>query len=305
MAIFSNDVADKVLRVLQSANRLDYTKLTNARSAGSGASSDVLERMLRSGDIDEDLVHTVLSRAYALRRCTLEAKEIDVRALPLIPLNFIDQHRAIPFGIDQRFLQVGIVDPASATLASQLKSVSNFNIEFQLITLSNFESLRGHERVKAVLDSAEKNHKQQNRASSRSRRSRFPLEDDELVPEFCDHILHTALETGTSDIHIEPFRDIARVRFRIDGRLIVREEYSDYLLRHYLGVVTRFKIMADCDISEKRLPQDGGITIPWKAKTWNFASCPAGKEWRAHCDADFEGRSVAVTRPDRAVHRQL
>lgn len=270
MAIFSNDVADKVLRVLQSANRLDYTKLTNARSAGSGASSDVLERMLRSGDIDEDLVHTVLSRAYALRRCTLEAKEIDVRALPLIPLNFIDQHRAIPFGIDQRFLQVGIVDPASATLASQLKSVSNFNIEFQLIKLSNFESLRGHERVKAVLDSAEKNHKQQNRASSRSRRSRFPLEDDELVPEFCDHILHTALETGTSDIHIEPFRDIARVRFRIDGRLIVREEYSDYLLRHYLGVVTRFKIMADCDISEKRLPQDGGITIPWEGEDVDF-----------------------------------
>ena len=85
MAIFSNDVSDKVLRVLQSANRLDYNKLTAARAEGTGASADVLERMLRSGDIDEELVHTVLSRAYALRRCSLEAKEIDVRALPLIP----------------------------------------------------------------------------------------------------------------------------------------------------------------------------------------------------------------------------
>ena len=270
MAIYSNDVSDKVLRVLQSANRLDYNKLTAARAAGTGASADVLERMLRSGDVDEELVHTVLSRAYALRRCTLEAKEIDVRALPLIPLQFIDEHHAIPFGVDQRFLKVGIVDPTTATLASQLKSVSNFNIEFQLITLSNFESLRGHERVKAVLDSAQKRQKQQTRTSAKSRRSRFALDDDELVPEFCDHILHSALETGTSDIHIEPFRDIARVRFRIDGRLIVREEYSDYLLKHYLGVVTRLKIMADCDISEKRLPQDGGITIPWEGEDVDF-----------------------------------
>jgi len=269
VAVFTNDVADKVLRVLQSANRLDQQKLGEARSAGTGASSDVLERMIRTQGVEEDLVHTVLSRAYALRRTTLEAKEIDVRALPLIPKDFIDQHHAIPFGVEQRFLKVGIVDPTTATQASQLKSVSNFNIEFQLITLSNFETLRGHERVKSVLDSAEKMRKQQT-LGGKTKRSRFALDDDELVPEFCDHILHTALETGTSDIHIEPFRDIARVRFRIDGRLVVREEYSEYLLRHFLGVVTRFKILADCDISEKRLPQDGGITIQWQGEDIDF-----------------------------------
>ena len=132
MAVFTNDVADKVLRVLQSANRLDQQKLGEARSAGTGASSDVLERMIRTQGVEEELVHTVLSRAYAMRRCTLEAKEIDVRALPLIPKEFIDQNHAIPFGVEQRFLKVGIADPTTATQASQLKSVSNFNIEFQL-----------------------------------------------------------------------------------------------------------------------------------------------------------------------------
>ena len=271
MAIFSNDVADKVLRVLQSANRIDQQKLLDARAAGNGNSADVLERMIRNEGVDEELVHTVLSRAYSLRRASLEAKEVDVRALPLIPAKFIDEHRALPFAVENRFLRIGIVDPTTATQASQLKSVSNFNIEFQLITLTNFESLRGHERIKSVLDSAEKREKQERaRVGAKAKRSRFALDDDELVPEFCDHILHTALETGTSDIHIEPFRDIARVRFRVDGRLVVREEYSDYLLRHYLGVVTRFKIMADCDISEKRLPQDGGITIPYEGEDVDF-----------------------------------
>ena len=201
MAIFSNDVADKVLRVLQSANRIDQQKLLDARAAGNGNSADVLERMIRNEGVDEELVHTVLSRAYSLRRASLEAKEVDVRALPLIPAKFIDEHRALPFAVENRFLRIGIVDPTTATQASQLKSVSNFNIEFQLITLTNFESLRGHERIKSVLDSAEKREKQERaRVGAKAKRSRFALDDDELVPEFCDHILHTALETGTSDI---------------------------------------------------------------------------------------------------------
>ena len=70
MAIFSNDVADKVLRVLQSANRIDQQKLLDARAAGNGNSADVLERMIRNEGVDEELVHTVLSRAYSLRRAT-------------------------------------------------------------------------------------------------------------------------------------------------------------------------------------------------------------------------------------------
>jgi len=270
MPAFSNDVADKVIRVLQSANRLDSARLAEARNGTSGAgNAEVLERMIRNRGIEEELIHTVLSRAYSLRRCVLEPRQIDVRALALVPTSFIDEHHALPYAVEGRFLRVGIVDPTTATLAGQLKSISNFNIEFQLVTLSNFEALRGHERVQSVLDAAKKAQRKP-AATARKKRSRFPLDDEQLVPEFCDHILHSALDSGTSDIHIEPFRDIARVRFRVDGRLIIRDEYSDYLLRHYLGVVTRFKILADCDIAEKRLPQDGGITIAYQGEDIDF-----------------------------------
>jgi len=270
MSVFTNDVADKVLRVLQSANRLDPQGLNAAQNASAGGGSAiVLERLVRDRGIDEDIVHTVLSRAFSLRRGKLEARDIDVRALALVPTSFIDQHHALPFEVDGRFLKVGIIDPTTATLAGQLKSISNFNIEFQLLTLSNFEALRTHERVRSVLDATKKSQRKDG-TGQRSKRSHFSLAAEELVPEFCDHILHTALETGTSDIHIEPFRDIARVRFRIDGRLVIQREYSDYLLRHYLGVVTRFKIMADCDISERRLPQDGGITIRYDGEDIDF-----------------------------------
>ena len=272
MAAFSNDVAEKVLRVLQSANRLDTQKLAEVRKAGASTNGDILEKMIRGKAIDEGLVHQVLSKAYALRRAALTPADLDQRALKSVPLRLIDDNRALPFAIDQRFLRVGIVDPNSASLAGQFKAASNLNIEFQLITLSNFEALRRDQRVKSAIEAPppEKPKKQQARPAAKPRRARFALDNEELVPEFCDHILHAALQSGTSDIHIEPFRDIARVRFRVDGRLDVREEYSDYLFRHYLGVVTRFKIMADCDISEKRLPQDGGITIKYKNEDIDF-----------------------------------
>ena len=89
-------------------------------------------QLIRNEGIDEELVHTVISRAYALRRTTLEAKQVDVRALPLIPKQFIDDHYAMPYEVEARFLRVAIVDPSTASLAGQLKtsriSILNFSL---------------------------------------------------------------------------------------------------------------------------------------------------------------------------------
>lgn len=271
MAIYQNEVAEKVLRILQTANKLESTSLAEARAAANGRASDTLVSLIRKQAVDEELVHTVLSRAFAMRRAVIEPRQIDIRALPLIPVTFVDEHYAIPYEVEGRFLKVAIVDPTTAAQAGQLKTLSNFNIEFQLITLTNFEFLRGHERLKSVLDAAQKKQKTQTKTqANKNKRVRFAVDDEELVPDFCTHILESAIDSGTSDIHIEPFRDIARVRFRIDGRLTVRDEYSDYVYKHFLGVVTRFKILADCDISEKRLPQDGGITMRYAGEDIDF-----------------------------------
>lgn len=282
MAAYNDDVAEKVIRVLQTANRIDVAMLEKAKGAeGTAKPGNILETLLRDGGVEEDLVQTVLSRAYAIRRLNLDANGLDSRALGLIPPDQIDTNKAMPFAVEGRFLKLAIVDPTTASLAGQFKSLSNFNIEFQLIPLSVFEQLRGHEKVKSVLE-PKKSASAPPRPSSasggggggagatRSRRSRFPADNDELVPEFVDHILATAIDGDTSDIHIEPFRGVARVRFRVDGRLIIRDEYTDYLIRNYLGVITRLKIMADCDISEKRLPQDGAITIVHEGEDIDF-----------------------------------
>ena len=74
-------------------------------------------------------------------------------------------------------------------------------------------------------------------------------------------MLQASVDLDVSDIHIEPFRDTARIRFRINGVLEIMDSYSNYLFHNYSAVTTRLKILADCDISEKRVPQDGAITF--------------------------------------------
>lgn len=279
MAAYSDDVAEKVIRVLQTASRIDTEMFEKIREAeGATKPGSILEALIKDGGVKEELVQTVLSRAYAIRRLELDANGVDPRALALIPPDQIDSNKAMPFAVEGRFLKIAIVDPNTSNMAGQFKSLSNFNIEFQLIPLSVFEQLRGHEKVKSVLEPKKPKETSPRPASASAgggggqprRRTRFPADNDELVPEFCDSILATAINSDTSDIHIEPFRGVARVRFRVDGRLHIKAEYTDYLTRNYLGVVTRFKILADCDISEKRLPQDGAITIAHEGQDIDF-----------------------------------
>ncbi len=76
--------------------------------------------------------------------------------------------------------------------------------------------------------------------------------------DFLEKLLLTAKNIGSSDIHFEPYESRCRIRFRLDGKLI--EQYS-IPLEEYPSIINKLKIKADLDISEKRLPQDGRITI--------------------------------------------
>lgn len=86
------------------------------------------------------------------------------------------------------------------------------------------------------------------------------LDDSNEAPfiRFVNHVLAQAIRLGASDIHIEPYRDESRIRFRLDGVLYDRNKLEK---SHHAAVVSRIKVMAKLNIAEKRLPQDGRITI--------------------------------------------
>jgi len=83
-------------------------------------------------------------------------------------------------------------------------------------------------------------------------------EDLHFTADFLEKLLVTAKNIGSSDIHFEPYETKCRVRFRLDGKL---KEYFVISLQEYPVIINKLKIKAGLDISEKRLPQDGRITV--------------------------------------------
>ena len=87
------------------------------------------------------------------------------------------------------------------------------------------------------------------------------------VVSVVDEILSEAVMNGTSDIHIEIFKDIAQIRFRSGGTLLLQNQYKSFIVKNYNAVIARIKILANLDIAERRLPQDGKISYIAKDDT--------------------------------------
>ena len=87
------------------------------------------------------------------------------------------------------------------------------------------------------------------------------------VVSVVDKMLSEAVVNGTSDIHIEIFKDIAQIRFRNGGTLLVQKQYKSFIEKNYNAVIARIKILANLDIAERRLPQDGKISYIAKDDT--------------------------------------
>ncbi len=87
------------------------------------------------------------------------------------------------------------------------------------------------------------------------------------VISFVNNVIENAVTLKVSDIHIEPYKESARIRYRRDGGLKEIEEYKNFLYQNYSAITTRVKILASLDISERRLPQDGAISFPYQGST--------------------------------------
>jgi len=264
MIEYTKDVADRVLRILQASGQVDKEKMREVMVAAESRSGRALAMMMQEL-VDEELVMSVLSRAYALRRRNISPADIEPEALASIPKKMITDDHIIPFAREGRFLRVGTVDPTKATLANQIKAISNQNVEFFLVKPSEFEACLEAPQIKeSVFGKAEETSAAAPEPAPKKaarRRSAYDIDDPKQVIKFVDDILQQSIVTDTSDIHVEPYREAARIRFRVNGVLVAQDQYAEYLFHNYLAVVTRFKILADCDISEKRLPQDGAITF--------------------------------------------
>lgn len=239
-------------------------QLTEAQAAQTSNGGQLATHLVKLGLIGERELAQTISEQYGVPIIELGEQSIEDSALQLIPHNIALKHGLIPVVKQAQSLTVAMTDPSNIVALNDIKFITGLEIQVAVAPESD---------VRLAL---EKHY--ENNISYDNIINDFTSEDVEIVDEdtsvditeleksteeapvvkLVNAILTDAIKKGASDIHIEPYEKSFRARFRIDGVLYEIMKPPPKLKN---AITSRLKIMADLDIAERRLPQDGRIKL--------------------------------------------
>jgi type IV pilus assembly protein PilB len=219
---------------------------------------ETLSRVLVDEEIvgEEDLVK-VLARHVGVEFINLAEVAIDPSAAALIPEALSRRHSVIPIGFDGERLVIALADPGNVLVVDDIRAITGLSVVIKVGTRSDIED--AIRRVNRLEDSV----------TDFSELIGGDEEDDDIsqieaaveeapIVKLVNTLVSRAVNERASDIHIEPAERDLRVRFRIDG---VLHEVMTTPKSVTGAVVSRLKIMAELDIAERRVPQDGRVSL--------------------------------------------
>jgi len=225
-----------------------------ARSAGRPPERVLLEQ----GAISEDQLARAIGERYGLDHLDLNVFRIDMAAANLIDSAAAKRYEAVPVAfLDQRTLLVAMADPANVLAVDDIALLTRLDVRPAVASREDIATLVARlDRFGAsVQEAVDEDAPDAGEAEVVELRESA---DDAPVVKLVNSIVAQAVERGASDIHFEPDGRELRVRFRIDGVLAVSTTIPQ---RMVAGVISRTKIMAELDIAEKRVPQDGRVGL--------------------------------------------
>ncbi|MBI4158611.1 MAG: type II/IV secretion system protein [Candidatus Yanofskybacteria bacterium] len=215
------------------------------------------------------------SRIYQLPIIRLNEIDLNKEALKEIPEDTVNFYKIVAFAKENGTLKVGIIDPEDNNALEALKFVAGkagLNIEKYLIDYKDFANIVKNYRtltgeVGQALESLAEELKKKEVKEGPVKTRLEELSAEAPVTRIVAVVIRHAVETRASDIHIEPFEDRVRIRFRIDGVLATTLTLPKNL---HSAIVTRVKILSDLKIDETRLAQDGRFATKLGEKKIDF-----------------------------------
>jgi len=250
-------------------------QLREAETMADAQGIAVPEALIRSGYVGANDVMRAVAEEHGLEFIDLEEVRIPMSAVELVPESVARENVVMPMAEDDGALKVIIADPLDLETIDKLRFILNRKVEIALAPREN------------ILESINRYYGQQEGESADTMLQEFTdtaidftdtmeqdtmtMAGDETVDEtsapvvrLVQLMINEAVQLRASDIHVEPFEDRVRIRYRIDGRLIERDSPP----RRMLGaILSRLKILGAIDIAERRRCQDGRIKADVGTKT--------------------------------------
>ncbi|MEM1109409.1 MAG: ATPase, T2SS/T4P/T4SS family [Planctomycetota bacterium] len=209
-------------------------------------------------------VMQVLAEAYGVPFARLNPKTADPEVLGLLERDFMESQSLLPLFLVQGKLTVAMAEPTNVFAVDEVERITGHTVQVVATTQQDIEEAlrlsKPDDNVFVIDDMLEVG----DADLSVVEKQITDLSDlegsasESPVIKLVNYIVYAAVKDGASDIHVEPDDGRLRVRYRVDGRLYEKLSPPYQMLP---AVVSRIKIMAGLDISERRVPQDGGITI--------------------------------------------
>ena len=249
-----------LLQTLQASNKLSVSELKKAEHVQKTSLAESLPQLLvKLGLCSELDVADAFVESGHFEKVTPDQYPLEVQLPETVSLRFLKNYHIIGLAQTKDAISVAMMDPADPFTINSLRLATGKTILAKVGLLTEIDAALdiqyGEDRSKAdklIAESLTDDLGEEDLAHLKDLASEAP------VIKMVNLIMQRAIETRASDIHIEPFEQILKVRLRIDG---VLQEIDAPNVKSTAAVISRIKIMAKLNIAERRLPQDGRIKV--------------------------------------------
>ncbi len=256
-------VPNKVAALLEKTGLFAPAQIEELLNRQQQSGGSIVSHVVDLGFAREDVLLEALAKAMGLPFVRPGDVQIDKAALEKLPTKAVFQYNVLPLGMENGALRVATQDPFTPGLVDALRLASGFKVRFALATAADID--KAAKRLYGVGADTLDKMMQDNRIEvapeeDLGNQDIGALDQEASVVKFVNQIIWEAHKDRATDIHLEPQEADLRIRYRVDG-VLHQTPVPPQLKRFQAAIISRIKVMANMDIAEKRLPQDGRISV--------------------------------------------
>ena len=266
---------DAFSTILTSEGIVSAEQLAEVVRINSSTGKKVHDELIRLGYAPAERVMQALAKAHRLKFVDLTGVAVPQEVVDMLPESVARENSIFPVSVDGGSLSVVGCDPTDIDTHDKLRFILNRDVTMALAPREQIvEAINRHygasdgESADSMLQEFTDTAIDFTETAIEQAASQVAEDNsDAPVVKLVNLIITEAVQLKASDIHIEPFEDRIRIRYRIDGRLVERDNPPRRLLG---AMLSRIKILSKLDIAERRRPQDGRIKISADGKDYDL-----------------------------------
>ncbi len=257
---------DLFYKYLNDNNILNETSLKDIYEEANLNNQPLHIEIVKKKITNEENIYQALAKFCNIEYRFMQISELDLKIIKKFSIEKIVELKAIPIEETNKTITVLFTNPFNEDDILQLKYLNNKKIKFILTIPSQMEKLLEYTTTKIQQDDVINDYaSKESDITEKDKASDVSI--DAPVIKLCDSILKEAITRGASDIHIEPYEDKVLIRYRFDGNLKIINELQPHFFQ---AILARYKIMANMNIAERRIPQDGKINLTFNDSNYDF-----------------------------------